>query len=240
MPVLMVVLRSVEEEAKAFALGIQFVIFRLFGYIPSGFRNVFDIFAVTFICIRINSCKGRTSWVSSWLCWIPAYKGLSPCGWSVCVPNCSLRCGNLTCGGDDSSRRRGRRRLVICCRRCRKFYIELIICRGRIFLLMRSYWWVCSMMIFFVDVNFHLLFLKKKWNWIRFTGINLRIFWQLFYWIILRWSASVVVIFTLISFGKKKNGIEMTIREAPQIKNPPHHIPIQRRSDESTTKIILN
>jgi organic anion transporter 3A len=35
MPVLMVVLRSVAEEEKAFALGIQFVIFRLFGYIPS-------------------------------------------------------------------------------------------------------------------------------------------------------------------------------------------------------------
>ena len=44
MPVLMVVLRSVEEEAKAFALGIQFVIFRLFGYIPSPilFGNVID------------------------------------------------------------------------------------------------------------------------------------------------------------------------------------------------------
>jgi len=35
MPLLMVVLRSVREEEKAFALGIQFVIFRLFGYIPS-------------------------------------------------------------------------------------------------------------------------------------------------------------------------------------------------------------
>ena len=35
MPVLMVVLRSVEEEAKTFALGIQFVIYRLFGYIPT-------------------------------------------------------------------------------------------------------------------------------------------------------------------------------------------------------------
>ena len=34
MPVLMVVLRAVSEEEKAFALGIQFVIFRLFGYIP--------------------------------------------------------------------------------------------------------------------------------------------------------------------------------------------------------------
>ena len=34
MPLLMVVLRSVREEEKAFALGIQFVIFRLFGYIP--------------------------------------------------------------------------------------------------------------------------------------------------------------------------------------------------------------
>merc|ERR1712013_508463 len=44
MPVLMVVLRSVEEEEKAFALGIQFVIFRLFGYIPSPilFGDVID------------------------------------------------------------------------------------------------------------------------------------------------------------------------------------------------------
>jgi len=44
MPVLMVVLRSVEEEEKAFALGIQFVIFRLFGYIPSPiiFGSVID------------------------------------------------------------------------------------------------------------------------------------------------------------------------------------------------------
>merc|ERR1712223_2226169 len=44
MPVLMVVLRSVAEEEKAFALGIQFVIFRLFGYIPSPilFGNVID------------------------------------------------------------------------------------------------------------------------------------------------------------------------------------------------------
>jgi organic anion transporter 3A len=40
----MVVLRSVEEEEKAFALGIQFVIFRLFGYIPSPilFGHVID------------------------------------------------------------------------------------------------------------------------------------------------------------------------------------------------------
>ena len=44
MPVLMVVLRSVEEEEKAFALGIQFVIFRIFGYIPSPiiFGHVID------------------------------------------------------------------------------------------------------------------------------------------------------------------------------------------------------
>ena len=37
-------LRSVEEEEKAFALGIQFVIFRIFGYIPSPilFGNVID------------------------------------------------------------------------------------------------------------------------------------------------------------------------------------------------------
>ena len=35
MMMLMVMLRSVEVEEKAFALGIQFLIFRLFGYIPS-------------------------------------------------------------------------------------------------------------------------------------------------------------------------------------------------------------
>merc|ERR1719219_961560 len=44
MPLLMVVLRSVREEEKAFALGLQFVIFRLFGYIPSPiiFGNLID------------------------------------------------------------------------------------------------------------------------------------------------------------------------------------------------------
>uniref|UniRef100_T1J9S9 Solute carrier organic anion transporter family member n=1 Tax=Strigamia maritima TaxID=126957 RepID=T1J9S9_STRMM len=44
MPILMIVLRSVAEHERAFALGIQFVIFRLFGYIPSPimFGNVID------------------------------------------------------------------------------------------------------------------------------------------------------------------------------------------------------
>lgn len=38
---------------------------------------------------------------------------------------------------------------------------------------------------------------------------------------------------TLSSLGKKKNGMDMTIRETPQMRNPPHHIPIHRRSEES-------
>ncbi|XP_065344246.1 solute carrier organic anion transporter family member 5A1 [Cloeon dipterum] len=44
MPLLMIVLRSVKEEERAFALGVQFVIFRLFGYIPAPilFGNLID------------------------------------------------------------------------------------------------------------------------------------------------------------------------------------------------------
>lgn len=44
MPLLMIVLRSVEEHERSFALGMQFVIFRLFGYIPSPivFGNMID------------------------------------------------------------------------------------------------------------------------------------------------------------------------------------------------------
>ncbi|UYV61535.1 SLCO5A1 [Cordylochernes scorpioides] len=44
MPLLMITLRSVNQEERAFALGMQFVIFRLFGYIPSPilFGNVID------------------------------------------------------------------------------------------------------------------------------------------------------------------------------------------------------
>lgn len=44
MPLLMIVLRSVSEEERAFALGMQFVIFRLFGYIPAPilFGNLID------------------------------------------------------------------------------------------------------------------------------------------------------------------------------------------------------
>lgn len=44
MPLLMIVLRSVTPEERSFALGMQFVIFRLFGYIPSPiiFGNVID------------------------------------------------------------------------------------------------------------------------------------------------------------------------------------------------------
>lgn len=44
MPLLMIVLRSVEEEERSFALGMQFVIFRMFGYIPAPilFGNLID------------------------------------------------------------------------------------------------------------------------------------------------------------------------------------------------------
>ncbi|ODM99427.1 Solute carrier organic anion transporter family member 1C1 [Orchesella cincta] len=44
MPLLMIVLRSVTPEERSFALGMQFVIFRIFGYIPSPiiFGNVID------------------------------------------------------------------------------------------------------------------------------------------------------------------------------------------------------
>lgn len=44
MPLLMIVLRSVSEEERSFALGMQFVIFRLFGYIPAPilFGNMID------------------------------------------------------------------------------------------------------------------------------------------------------------------------------------------------------
>lgn len=44
MPLLMITLRSVGEEERSFALGMQFVIFRLFGYIPAPimFGNVID------------------------------------------------------------------------------------------------------------------------------------------------------------------------------------------------------
>ncbi|KAL1441474.1 hypothetical protein MTO96_008446 [Rhipicephalus appendiculatus] len=44
MPLLMIILRSVGEEERSFALGMQFVIFRLFGYIPAPimFGNVID------------------------------------------------------------------------------------------------------------------------------------------------------------------------------------------------------
>lgn len=44
MPVVMITLRSVAEEERSLALGMQFVLFRLFGYIPSPivFGNVID------------------------------------------------------------------------------------------------------------------------------------------------------------------------------------------------------
>ncbi|GAB1599393.1 solute carrier organic anion transporter family member 5A1-like [Argonauta hians] len=44
MPLLMVTLRSVAEEERAFALGMQFVLFRLFAYIPAPilFGNIID------------------------------------------------------------------------------------------------------------------------------------------------------------------------------------------------------
>ncbi|XP_063548392.1 solute carrier organic anion transporter family member 3A1 [Cydia strobilella] len=58
MPLLMIVLRSVSEEERSFALGMQFVIFRLFGYIPAPivFGNLIDS-----TCILWNkSCSGET------------------------------------------------------------------------------------------------------------------------------------------------------------------------------------
>ena len=48
-----------------------------------------------------------------------------------------------------------------------------------------------------------------------------------------------VSLLTLSSLGKKKNGIDMTIRETPQMRNPPHHIPIHRRSEESLCEKII-
>ena len=38
---------------------------------------------------------------------------------------------------------------------------------------------------------------------------------------------------TLSSFGKKKNGKDIKINDRPQMRNPPHHMPTQCRSDES-------
>ena len=43
-------------------------------------------------------------------------------------------------------------------------------------------------------------------------------------------------ILTFNSLGKKKNGMAMTTRETPQMRNPPHHIPTQWRSLESERK----
>lgn len=42
MPLLMIVLRSVSEEERSFALGMQFVMFRLFGTAPIVFGNLID------------------------------------------------------------------------------------------------------------------------------------------------------------------------------------------------------
>ena len=57
MPLLMVVLRSVADDEKAFALGIQFVIFRLFGYIPSPimFGSVIDSTCI----LWKQTCEGK-------------------------------------------------------------------------------------------------------------------------------------------------------------------------------------
>ena len=53
MPLLIVVLRSVREEEKAFALGLQFVFFRLFGYIPRLF--IFLSIALFFLLFPVQS-----------------------------------------------------------------------------------------------------------------------------------------------------------------------------------------
>lgn len=58
MPLLMIVLRSVSEEERSFALGMQFVIFRLFGYIPAPilFGNLIDS-----SCLLWKSPCGKTT-----------------------------------------------------------------------------------------------------------------------------------------------------------------------------------
>lgn len=58
MPLLMIVLRSVSEEERSFALGMQFVIFRLFGYIPAPivFGNLIDS-----SCLLWKSSCGETT-----------------------------------------------------------------------------------------------------------------------------------------------------------------------------------
>ncbi|XP_041974935.1 solute carrier organic anion transporter family member 5A1 [Aricia agestis] len=57
MPLLMIVLRSVSEEERSFALGMQFVIFRLFGYIPAPilFGNLIDSTCI----LWKQSCSGE-------------------------------------------------------------------------------------------------------------------------------------------------------------------------------------
>ncbi|OWR47747.1 hypothetical protein KGM_215607 [Danaus plexippus plexippus] len=57
MPLLMIVLRSVSEEERSFALGMQFVIFRLFGYIPAPivFGNLIDSTCI----LWKQSCNGE-------------------------------------------------------------------------------------------------------------------------------------------------------------------------------------
>ncbi|KAJ2948167.1 hypothetical protein O0L34_g9976 [Tuta absoluta] len=57
MPLLMIVLRSVSEEERSFALGMQFVIFRLFGYIPAPilFGNLIDSTCI----LWKKSCNGE-------------------------------------------------------------------------------------------------------------------------------------------------------------------------------------
>lgn len=58
MPLLMIVLRSVSEEERSFALGMQFVIFRLFGYIPAPilFGNLIDSSCL----LWKSTCGGET------------------------------------------------------------------------------------------------------------------------------------------------------------------------------------
>ncbi|CAG0883537.1 unnamed protein product [Darwinula stevensoni] len=59
MPLLMIILRSVEEEERSFALGLQFVMFRLLGYVPSPivFGNVID---TTCLLWKEGKCGGKS------------------------------------------------------------------------------------------------------------------------------------------------------------------------------------
>ncbi|KAG7167906.1 Solute carrier organic anion transporter family member 5A1-like 1 [Homarus americanus] len=64
MPLLMIVLRSVDEEERSFALGVQFVIFRLIAYIPAPimFGSVIDS-DVSYGRVRVEKKEDAVSYM---------------------------------------------------------------------------------------------------------------------------------------------------------------------------------